>query len=66
MSDHMIEDLIEGSIRLLDKHFPADDRRVRDRIAALYRFQDIRAAGGLPISRRVLRGRRDRNLVGGK
>ncbi|WP_157978279.1 MULTISPECIES: hypothetical protein [Nocardia] len=41
MSVHMIEDLIEGSIRLLDKHFPAEDRRVRDRISALYRFQDI-------------------------
>ncbi|WP_216588394.1 hypothetical protein [Streptomyces brasiliscabiei] len=40
MSEHVIEDLVADSIRLLDRHAPADDPRVRDWIARLYDFQD--------------------------
>ncbi|MGW2912366.1 hypothetical protein ACWC9X_18215 [Streptomyces asoensis] len=40
MSDHLIEDLVADSVRLLDGHAGAQDPRVRDRIAALYGFQD--------------------------
>ncbi|TQM32381.1 hypothetical protein [Nocardia bhagyanarayanae] len=40
MSMHLIEDLVEGSIRVLHDHAPVGDRRVRDWIAALYRFHD--------------------------
>ncbi|MDX2823845.1 hypothetical protein PV416_22780 [Streptomyces ipomoeae] len=40
MSDHWVEDLVEHSIRLLDSHHPADDRRVRNWIGVLYRVQD--------------------------
>ncbi|WP_133918131.1 hypothetical protein [Streptomyces sp. NBC_00582] len=40
MSDHEVEDLVEHSVRALDACFPVDDRRVRDWIGALYRFQD--------------------------
>lgn len=39
MSMHLIEDLVEGSIRVLHAAAPARDRGVRDRIAELYRFQ---------------------------
>ncbi|MEV6386533.1 hypothetical protein [Nocardia xishanensis] len=42
MSEHMIEDLVEGSIRALHTRAPAGDRRVRDWFAVLYRFQDTR------------------------
>ncbi|MFJ3670319.1 hypothetical protein ACIPSE_28080 [Streptomyces sp. NPDC090106] len=43
MSEHVIEDLVADSIRLLDAHAPPDDPddpRVRDRFARLYGFQD--------------------------
>lgn len=39
MSMHEIEDLVEGSIRVLDAHTSADDDRVRDAFAKLYAFQ---------------------------
>lgn len=38
MSNHLIEDLVESSIRAL--HDAAHARRLRDHIAALYRFQE--------------------------
>ncbi|MEU0540391.1 hypothetical protein ABZ319_11005 [Nocardia sp. NPDC005978] len=41
MSLHVVEDLIEQSIRLLHVASPKDDRRVRERIATLYRYQDV-------------------------
>ncbi|MEU8896327.1 hypothetical protein [Nocardia sp. NPDC048505] len=40
MSMHVIEDLVEGSIRVLHAVAPAPDGGVRDRIAVLYDFQD--------------------------
>ncbi|GII60639.1 hypothetical protein Skr01_07240 [Sphaerisporangium krabiense] len=40
MSMHLIEDLVADSIRVLDAHYPDPDPRVRDWVAALYRFQD--------------------------
>ncbi|MER5966405.1 hypothetical protein [Streptomyces sp. NPDC002057] len=39
MSDHVIEDLIADSVRVLDRHSGSDDPRVRDRIGALYGFE---------------------------
>jgi hypothetical protein len=39
MSMHEIEDLVDDSIGMLDTRRPADDDRVRDWIAVLYRFQ---------------------------
>lgn len=39
MSDHLIEDLVADSIRILDGHAEAGNPRVRDWYAALYRFQ---------------------------
>lgn len=39
MSMHLIEDLVEGSIRVLHAAAPAGDQGIRDRIAELYRFQ---------------------------
>ncbi|MEV0247214.1 hypothetical protein AB0H76_11545 [Nocardia sp. NPDC050712] len=39
MSVHMIEDLVEESIRVLHDSAPAGDRRVRESIAALFGFQ---------------------------
>ncbi|MFD9244812.1 hypothetical protein ACFV0D_23330 [Streptomyces sp. NPDC059556] len=40
MSDHAIEDLVADSVRVLDRHSGGEDRRLRDRIAVLYGFQD--------------------------
>ncbi|SNT53283.1 hypothetical protein [Actinacidiphila glaucinigra] len=39
MSEHMIEDLVADSVRVLDAHTEAGDRRVRDWFAALYGFE---------------------------
>ncbi|MCF1592932.1 hypothetical protein [Streptomyces muensis] len=39
MSDHLIEDLVADSIRILDGHAEAGDPRARDWYSALYRFQ---------------------------
>ncbi|BBH67665.1 hypothetical protein ACTI_43500 [Actinoplanes sp. OR16] len=36
---HEIEDLVHGSIVVLDKHFPADDDRLPGWFARLYEFQ---------------------------
>lgn len=41
MSVHEIEDLIEGSVRVLNAQCPIADRRVRDWFAALYRFHAL-------------------------
>ncbi|MEV0032399.1 hypothetical protein [Nocardia sp. NPDC050793] len=40
MSEHMIEDLVEGSIRALHARAPVGDRCVRDWFSVLYRFQE--------------------------
>lgn len=40
MSEHVIEDLVADSVRLLDRYAAADDPRPRDWFRALYRFQD--------------------------
>ncbi|MER5197233.1 hypothetical protein ACWD3J_29460 [Streptomyces sp. NPDC002755] len=40
MSEHLIEDLVADSVRVLDGHAEAGDPRVRDWFAALYDFQD--------------------------
>ncbi|MEU8658230.1 hypothetical protein [Actinoplanes philippinensis] len=40
MSMHAIEDMAQGAVEVLDRHFPADDQRVRDWIVALSAFQD--------------------------
>ncbi|GIE78053.1 hypothetical protein Aph02nite_40030 [Actinoplanes philippinensis] len=40
MSMHAIEDMVQGAVEVLDRHFPADDQRVRDWIVALFAFQD--------------------------
>lgn len=39
LSEHMIEDLVEDSVRVLDRHAEADDPRVRDSFAVLYNFE---------------------------
>ncbi|GAB7051583.1 hypothetical protein [Catenuloplanes indicus] len=39
MSEHLIEDLVEDSVRTLDRHHAEDDDRVRDWLVALYAFQ---------------------------
>lgn len=39
MSEHVIEDLVADSVRLLDAHTEPGDPRVRDWFAALYDFQ---------------------------
>ncbi|MEW2167988.1 hypothetical protein AB0912_34095 [Streptomyces sp. NPDC007084] len=40
MSEHLIEDLVADSVRVLDRHTEAGDPRVRDWCAVLYGFQD--------------------------
>ncbi|WP_062645646.1 hypothetical protein [Streptomyces maremycinicus] len=40
MSDHLIEDLVADSVRVLDGHAEPGDPRVRNWFAALYDFQD--------------------------
>jgi hypothetical protein len=40
MSMHAIEDMVQGAVEVLDRHFPADDERVRDWLVALYEFQN--------------------------
>ncbi|GAA3112161.1 hypothetical protein [Streptosporangium carneum] len=40
MSMHEIEDLVEGSVRVLDARCPAGDPRARDWFGTLYRFQE--------------------------
>ncbi|MEU1519990.1 hypothetical protein ABZ490_49110 [Streptomyces sp. NPDC005811] len=40
MSDHEVEDLVEQSVRVLDAWYPPDERRVRDWIGSLYRYQE--------------------------
>ncbi|WP_433795598.1 hypothetical protein [Actinoplanes sp. CA-252034] len=40
MSMHVIEDMVQGAVEVLDRHLPADDERVRDWLVALYAFQD--------------------------
>ncbi|MFE5976215.1 hypothetical protein ACFQ64_29120 [Streptomyces sp. NPDC056460] len=39
MSDHVIEDLVADSVRVLDRHSGGEDPRLRDKIAVLYGFQ---------------------------
>ncbi|SNY03795.1 hypothetical protein [Paractinoplanes atraurantiacus] len=39
MSMHEIEDLVHLSVVALDRHYPAEDGRVRDWLVALYEFQ---------------------------
>ncbi|MFD5625527.1 hypothetical protein [Streptomyces sp. NPDC127072] len=39
MSEHLIEDLVADSVRVLDAHTEAGDPRVRDWLAVLYGFQ---------------------------
>ncbi|MGW1927903.1 hypothetical protein [Streptomyces sp. NPDC001919] len=39
MSEHVIEDLVADSVRVLDRHGPGDESRLRDQIAVLYHFE---------------------------
>ncbi|TXS12181.1 hypothetical protein EAO70_27995 [Streptomyces sp. adm13(2018)] len=39
MSDHLIEDLVADSVRVLDQHGQGDDSGLRDQIAVLYAFE---------------------------
>ncbi|MEU7697006.1 hypothetical protein [Streptomyces sp. NPDC039028] len=39
MSEHVIEDLVADSVRVLDRHSPGDESRLRDQIAVLYDFE---------------------------
>ncbi|MFJ5138894.1 hypothetical protein [Streptomyces sp. NPDC088707] len=39
MSEHIIEDLVADSVRVLDRHSRVEDSRLRDKIAVLYDFE---------------------------